>query len=161
MKREAVLMEPFALAICVKALDGVEAMVCEEADVLAMCESGDLSFALQAAQVLATRQKNATNATAYDDDHVARFFQALLAGLGYSRFTTGELMKWIESAHGSDSRTALRAARALCQVEKDADLTVQMLGMQLARLARIDGARLVRDGEIRGSAVWRLRDLRD
>lgn len=145
-------MHPDALATCAAFLR------CGADDVLALREDADLLAALLAGIGLELRQRNSMSPA---DDDTGRFCQAMLTGFGTQRFTASELLKWAESGHSSDSRTALQAARAMCRVQDDSDLTVQMLGMQLARLAQIDGARLARVGEVRGAAVWQLRDLRD
>lgn len=151
MKREAIQMHPFALALC------AEALGCDVVDVLAMCESADLSFALQAAQVMALRQRCTAG---LDGDHADKFYQAVRAGWGERPFMARELLQWAESGHSPDSRAVLHLARAMCGTSENTGLTVQALGMQLARLAQLAGAPLLRTGEARGSAVWQLRDLR-
>lgn len=145
-------MHPEALTSCAAFLR------CDEGDVLQLRDDADLLAALLAGIGLELRQRNAASA---DDDHAGRFCQALRTGWGTLQFTASELLEWAASGHGADSRTVLQAARAMCQVKPGADLTARMFGMQLARLERMDGALLVRVGEVRGAAVWQLRDLRD
>ncbi len=156
MKREAISMEPTALAWCVKALD------CDEADVLAMCESGDLSFALQAAQVLALRQRYAAGS---DDDHAGQFCRAVLTGWGESPFTARQLLDWCAKTNTRERREAMTACRMLCHASSDVDreLTTVQLGVALKRAAsETESAklRLESAGAARGVTQWQVRGLR-
>lgn len=151
MKREAISMHPGALASCAAFLR------CDEGDVLQLRDDADLLAALLASIGLELRQRNAASA---DDDQAGRFCQAVRAGWGARPFTSGALLRWAESSHSADARTVLSAARAMCGTREGVDLTGQALGIRLASMANLDDAHLVRDGEARGAAVWRLRDLR-
>lgn len=145
-------MHPDALASCAAFLR------CDEGDVLQLRDDADLLAALLAGIGLELRQRNAASA---DNDQAGRFCQAVRTGWGARPFTSGELLRWALSSPSADARTALLAARAMCGLREGADLTVHALGIRLAGMANSEGAHLVRDGEARGAAVWRMRDLRD
>jgi hypothetical protein len=145
-------MDLETLASCVAGLGR------DEGAVLQMHENAELLVALLAGILVELRQRNAASA---NDDQAGQFCQAVRTGWGARPFTSGELLRWALSSHSTDARTVLRAARAMCGLRDGADLTGQALGMRLATMANSEGAHLVRDGEARGAAVWRMRDLRD
>lgn len=93
-------------------------------------------------------------------DRAPELLQALLSGWGTVPFTAREILAWAESGLTADARAFLSCARAICRRSHHADLTARGLGLLLARLVQA-GAPLQRIGDVRGSALWQLRDVRE